>query len=150
MCACTVWCNLKHICRFIYTYCRLVFDALDQRCDGRCGLPDAVLTIEFVRLVSCLPKRLVGLFVNTMIKYLILSCARELRERLTHLQGEELTCPTEDDEPSMKLSSDLSMKPSTSMLMNLSIKLVTNLLKNKSISKMMSNLNKVCMLLKSC
>ena len=33
-----------------------------------------------------------------MVKSRIPSCAREPRERLTRLQGEELECPAEDDE----------------------------------------------------
>ena len=84
---------------FVYTSSRLVFEALDQRCDGRCGLPHAVLTSESVRHVSFLPKQLVDLFAKTWVKSLIPSCAREVRERLPSLQGEELACPAEDDEP---------------------------------------------------
>ena len=34
-----------------------------------------------------------------MVKSRIPPCAREIRERLTHLQGEELACPAEDEEP---------------------------------------------------
>ena len=70
----------------VYTSSRVVFEALDQRCDGHCRLPHAVLTSESVCHVSFLPKQLVDL------------CAREIRKRLTHLQGEELACPAEDDE----------------------------------------------------
>ena len=36
---------------FVYTSSRVVFEALDQRCDGHCGLPHAVLTSESVRHV---------------------------------------------------------------------------------------------------
>ena len=75
-----------------------MFEALDQRCDCHCGLPQAVLTSESVRHVSFLPKQLVDLFVKTMVKSRIPPCARKIRERLTHLQGEELACPAEDDE----------------------------------------------------
>ena len=60
--------------------------------------PHAVLTSESVRHVSFLPKQLVNLFVKTMVKARIPLCAREIRKRLTHLQGEELACPAEDDE----------------------------------------------------
>ena len=41
----------------------------------------------------------VDLVVKTLVKSSIPSCAREIRERLTHLQGEKLACPAEDDEP---------------------------------------------------
>ena len=34
-----------------------------------------------------------------MVKVRIPLCAREIRKRLTYLQGEELACPAEDDEP---------------------------------------------------
>ena len=51
------------------------------------------------RHVSFLPKQLVGLFVKTMLEARIPLCAREIRKRLTHLQGEEVACPAEDDEP---------------------------------------------------
>ena len=68
-----------------------MFEALDQRCDGHCGLPHAVLTSESVRHVSFILKQLVDPFVKTMAK-----------TRLTHLQGEELVCPAEDDEPVME------------------------------------------------
>ena len=44
---------------FVYTSSRVVFEALDRRCDGHRGLPHAVLTSESVRHVSFLPKRLV-------------------------------------------------------------------------------------------
>ena len=56
------------------------------------------LTFDIVRHVSFLPKQLVDLFVKTMVKARIPLCARESRKRLTHLQGEELACPAEDDE----------------------------------------------------
>ena len=49
---------------FVYTSSRLVFEALDQRCDGHCGLPHAVLASESVRHVSFLPIQLVALFVE--------------------------------------------------------------------------------------
>ena len=39
------------------------------------------------------------LFVRTLVKFRIPPCAREIRKRLTHLQGSELACPTDDDEP---------------------------------------------------
>ena len=76
----------------------MVFEALDRRCDGHRGLPHAVLPSESVRHVSFLPKQLVDLFVKTMVKARIPLCAREIRKRLTHLQGVELACPAEDDE----------------------------------------------------
>ena len=78
---------------FIYTSSRVVFEALDRRCDGHRGLPHAVLTSESVRHVSFLPKQLVDLFVKIMVKTRIPLCARELRKRC-----EELACPAEDDE----------------------------------------------------
>ena len=84
---------------FVYTSSRVVFEALDRRCDGHCGLPHAVLTSESVRHVSFLPKQLVDLFVKTVVEARIPLCAREIRKRLTHLQGEEVACPAEDDEP---------------------------------------------------
>ena len=34
---------------FVYTSSRVVFEALDRRCDGHRGLPHAVLTSESVR-----------------------------------------------------------------------------------------------------
>ena len=34
-----------------------------------------------------------------MVEARIPLCAREIRKRLTHLQGEEIACPSEDDEP---------------------------------------------------
>ena len=58
----------------------------------------AVLTSESVRHVSFVPKQLVDLFVKTMVKFRIPLCAKEIRKRLTYLQGEELACPAEDDE----------------------------------------------------
>ena len=75
-----------------------MFEALDQRCDGHRGLPHAVLTSESVRHVSFLPKQLVELVVKTLVRSRIPSCAKEIRERLTRLEGEELACPAEDDE----------------------------------------------------
>ena len=72
---------------FVYTSFRPVFEALDQRCDGHCGLPHAALTSESVRHVSSLPKQLVGLFVKTSVSR-ISSCAREIRKQLTPLHGE--------------------------------------------------------------
>ena len=83
---------------FVYTSCRVVFEAWDRRCDGHRGLPHAVLTSESVCHVSFLPKQLVDLFVQAVVKARIPLCAREIRKRLTHLQGEELACPAEDDE----------------------------------------------------
>ena len=84
---------------FVYTSSRVVFEALDQRCDGHCGLPHAVLTSDRARHVSYLARQLVDLLVKTMVKSRIPPRARQIRERLTHLQGEELACPAEDDEP---------------------------------------------------
>ena len=78
---------------FVYTSSRVVFGALDRRCDGRRGLPHAVLTSESVRHVSFPPKQLVDLFVKTMVKARIPLCATEIRKRC-----EELACPVEDDE----------------------------------------------------
>ena len=66
---------------FVCTSSRVVFEALDRRCDGHRGLPHAVLTSESVRHVSFLPKQLVDLFVNTMVKARIPLCAREIRKR---------------------------------------------------------------------
>ena len=83
---------------FVCTSSRVVFEALDHRCDGHRGLPHAVLTSERVRHVSFLPKQPVDLFVKTLLKASIPSCASEIRKRLTYLQGEELACPAEDDE----------------------------------------------------
>ena len=83
---------------FVYTSCRVVFEAWDRRCDGRRGVPHAVLTSESVHHVSFLPKQLVDLFVQAVVKARIPLCAREIRKRLTHLRGEELACPAEDDE----------------------------------------------------
>ena len=123
---------------FVYTSSRLVFEALDQRCDGYRGLPHAVLTSETVRHVI-FPKQSVDHFVKTMIKSRIPLCAKEIRKRLTHLQGEELACPAEDDEP-----------VETNQLTNLSMRLVMNQLMNKSSSKKRSNLSRTCMLLRSC
>ena len=53
---------------FVYTSSRLVFEALDRRCDGHCGLPHAGLSSESVRYVSFLPKKLVDLFEKIMVK----------------------------------------------------------------------------------
>ena len=36
--------------------------------------------------------------MKTMVKARFPLCAREIRKRLTHLQGEELACPAGDDE----------------------------------------------------
>ena len=36
--------------------------------------------------------------MKTLVKSRIAFCAREIREQLTRLQGEEWTCPAEDDE----------------------------------------------------
>ena len=119
---------------FVYTSSRLVFEALDQRCDGYRGLPHAVLTSETVRHVI-FPKQSVDLFVKTMIKSRIPLCAKEIRKRLTHLQDEELACPAQDVEP---------------VETNQSMRLVMNQLMNKSSSKRRSNLSRTCMLLRSC
>ena len=72
---------------FVYTSSRVVFEALDRRCDGHLGLPHAVRTSESVRHVSFLPKQLVGLLVKTMVKARIPLCARDIRKRLTQLKG---------------------------------------------------------------
>ena len=45
---------------FVYTSLRMVFEALDRRCDGHRGLPHAVLTSESVRHVSFLPSETAG------------------------------------------------------------------------------------------
>ena len=66
---------------FVYTSSRVVFEALDRRCDGHRGLPHAVLTSESVRHVSFLPEQLVDLFVKIMVKTRIPLCAREIRTR---------------------------------------------------------------------
>ena len=76
---------------FVYTSSRVVFAALDRRCDGHRGLPHAGRSSESVRHVSFLPKQLVDLVV---IKARISLCARVIRKRC-----EELACPAEDDEP---------------------------------------------------
>ena len=83
---------------FVYTSCRVVFEAWDRRCGGHRGLPQSVLASESVRHVSFLPKQLVDFFVQAVVKARIPLCAREIRKRLTHLQGEELACPAMDDE----------------------------------------------------
>ena len=62
---------------FVYTSSRPVFEALDQRCDGHCGLPHAVSTSGSVRHVFSLPKQLVDLLVKNLVKARIPSCARE-------------------------------------------------------------------------
>ena len=77
---------------FVYTSSRVVFEALDRRCDGHRGLPHAVLTSESVRHVSFFPKQLVELFVKIMVKAPIPLCAREIRKRC-----EELASPAEDE-----------------------------------------------------
>ena len=51
---------------FVCTSSRLVFEALDQRCDGHCGLPHAVLTSESVHHVTSLPQQLVALFMKNL------------------------------------------------------------------------------------
>ena len=70
------------ICRsvFVYTSSRLVFEALDRRFDGRCGLPHAVLNSGNVSHVSFLPKQFRNLFVKNTVKSRIPLCAREIRE----------------------------------------------------------------------
>ena len=78
---------------FVYTSSRVVFEALDRRCDGHRGLPHAVLTSECVRRVSFLPKQLVDLFVKIMVKTRFPLCTSEIRKRY-----EELARPAEDDE----------------------------------------------------
>ena len=95
---CTVWCNRKHILPifrsvFVYTSSRVVFEALDRRCDGHRGLPHAGLSSESVRHVSFLPKQLVDLFAKILVETRIPLCVREIRKRC-----EELACPAEDDE----------------------------------------------------
>ena len=57
------------ICRsvFVYTSSRLVFEALDRRFDGRCGLPHAVLNSGNVSHVSFLPKQFRNLFVKNTV-----------------------------------------------------------------------------------
>ena len=79
-------------CVFVFTCSWVVFEALDRRCDGHCGLPHAVLTSESVRRVPFLPKQLVKLFVKIMVKTRIPLCASEIRKRC-----EELAGPAEDD-----------------------------------------------------
>ena len=59
---------------FVYTSSRVVFEALDRRCDGHRGLPHAVLTSESVRHVSFLSEQLVDLFVKIMVKTRIPLC----------------------------------------------------------------------------
>ena len=49
---------------FVNTSSRVVFEALDRRCDGHHGLPPAVSTSESVRHVSFLLKQLVDIFVK--------------------------------------------------------------------------------------
>ena len=60
---------------FVYTSSRVVFEALDRRCDGHRGLPHACLSSESVRHVSFLPKQLVDLFVKTMIRDHVETCS---------------------------------------------------------------------------
>ena len=116
ICACTVWRNLKRICRSIavFLFTRLLGQCLKRWINDAivtCGLPHAVLTSESVRHVSCLPKQLVGLFVITLVKFRTPPCAREIRERSTHLQGSELTCPADDDEPANEPIIELADEP---------------------------------------
>ena len=66
---------------FVYTSSRVVFEALDRRCDGHRGLPHAGLSSERVRHVSFLPKQL-DLFVKVMVKTRIPLCAREIRKNV--------------------------------------------------------------------
>ena len=72
---------------FVYASSRLVFEALDRRCEGHCGLPHAVLNSGNVSHVSFLPKQFMNLFEKTNVKSRILPCAREIRERLTELSS---------------------------------------------------------------
>ena len=83
------------ICRsvFVFTSSRLVFEALDRRCYGHCGLPHAMLNSGNVSHVSFLPKQFRNLFVKNTFKSRIPPCVTEIRERWT-----ELACPAEDDE----------------------------------------------------
>ena len=74
----------------------LLFEALDRRCEGHCGLPHAVLTSESVRHVSFLPKQLVDLFVKTMVKVRIPLCAREIRKRCEELADELVDEPVDE------------------------------------------------------
>ena len=60
----------------VYTSSRVVFEALDPRCDGHRGLPHAVLNSESVCQVSFLPKQLVALFMKIMVKARVPLCAR--------------------------------------------------------------------------
>ena len=53
---------------FVYTSSRVVFEALDRRCDGHRGLPHAVLTSESVRHVSFLPKQLVDRLMLRLLR----------------------------------------------------------------------------------
>ena len=75
-----------------------MFEEVDQRCDGHCGLLHVVLTSDSVLHVSFLPKQLVDLFVKTLFKSRIPAFFQRCRERLTRLQVEELACLAEDDE----------------------------------------------------
>ena len=76
-----------------------MFEALDHPCDGRSGLPHAVLTSESVCHVSSLPGELVDLFrEKPWLNPAFHLVPEKFRERLTHLQGEELACPAQDDE----------------------------------------------------
>ena len=112
--------------------------ALDRRCEGRCGLPHAVLASESVRHVSFFPKQLGG----------------SLREN--HGQGPNSTFVTE------KFGNDvrnwLAQLKMTSRLKNLMMNLSVNVLTKLSMrrrmnrlnSKKRSNLRRTCMLLRSC
>ena len=83
---------------FVYTSSRSVFEALDQRCDGHGGLGHVILTFQSARYVSSLPKQLVNLVWKILVNSWIPSGARKFWEQLTRLQGEESTCPAEDDD----------------------------------------------------
>ena len=121
----------------VYTSSRVVFEALDRRCDGHRGLPHAVLTSESVRHVSFLPKQLVDLFVKIMVKARIPLCAREIRKRC-----EELACPAEDDAQ----VDELVDEPVDDRVDDLSMREVMNRLN----SMKRSNLSRTWMLLRSC
>ena len=47
----------------------------------------------------------------TLIKFRTPPCAREIRERLTHLHGSELACPADDDEPANEPIIELADEP---------------------------------------
>ena len=70
-----------------------MFEALDRRWYGHCGLPHAMLNSGNVSHVSFLPKQFVNLSVKTMVESRIPPCVTEIRERLT-----ELACPAGDGE----------------------------------------------------